>query len=997
MKTFLNKIEKFSVLRNLKVSIFTILLILSSSLFAQDEEFSTQGKDFWLTFMPNFHSNASGFNANTDSIFIFITSTVPTSGVIQYRNMNGTPFTQNFVINDPRQIFTFKLRDDSYELVGFLVPDDPSWSQHQTEKIAPQSFHITSNDDITVYAHNQAQYTSDAFNVFPTKVLSMDYLVMSYNADTDAGARTPSQFVIVAVEDNTNITITPAVETYMNKIAPFQITLNQGDCYLVQSKIDNDIYNPDLTGSEINADKPIALFGGQQRASLPYSLAQNGASRDCLVEQMQPFKYWGKNAFIVPFIQPVSITTTGDDLFRILAAYDTTEVSINGNIVILNKSGLYESPVGLTPSIIKANKPISVFQFKKSSGEGSRTPYPIGDPFMLLIPPKEQFIKTCRIINAQAWESRNKIYTAQYITIIVADTSIYSVKLDNSTVAPNRFKPIQNSGYSYANLSVTDGTHLVSANSTMGVYVYGYGEANSYGYLGGMTFIPINYKPPKITSVDSCYSVKGLVERSSDKDLRILSVVADSIINTDISIPNFTPLVESVAFNATLTDVRKDGRFLIKASDSSGIKSNKSFDIPGFTIGQYQTQNQELPYYLTDTIRSGGAYCFKLKLINYGKFSHKLSPPEFKNILNFSRSINTFFTMTPGNKTDIDICITLNSDTTITDTLFVFDGCSNANMVILNLTSVSDRKSPSITFIKGPCDTVNSISITDSANIDSGLLNITTEQTENCTLTNVTSSAKVFTYVLDVTDPTKDALISITAIDSMKNIVTFRDTIPGYTLSISTGGDKNDNLIDFSRTPIGHFVCDSFRIENYGIRTITFDNIALARNIEFSIPQHQLPLILNPGDIKYISVCFKPTTVTKKVIEDSLLLSFKCISSKIKLSGLATELLRDGNSACDIEMLLTTKKAPQSFFLDNVYPNPVNLLASVNIGLSEESLTAIKIFNPYGQLGLDAYHSILKAGIYKIDIDVSSLIQGSYIIVLSTNQGIFTKQFQIIK
>jgi hypothetical protein len=317
--------------------------------------------------------------------------------------------------------------------------------------------------------------------------------------------------------------------------------------------------------------------------------------------------------------------------------------------------------------------------------------------------------------------------------------------------------------------------------------------------------------------------------------------------------------------------------------------------------------------------------------------------------------------------------------------------------VILNLTTVSDRKSPNIAIVNGPCDSVNAISITDSAKIDSGIFSITTEETVNCTLTNVASSPKVFNYILNVIDPTKDAIIAFIAVDSMNNRISYRDTIPGYTLSISTGGDNNDNLIDFSRTPIGHFVCDSFRIENYGIRTIIFDNIALSRNIEFSIPQHQLPLVLNPGDIKYISVCFRPTTVTKKVLEDSLVLPFKCISSKLRLSGLATELLRDGNSACDIEMLLTTKKAPKSFFLDNVYPNPVNQLASVNIGLSEESITDIKIFNTYGQLKSEAYQAILKAGIYKIDIDVTSLLQGSYLLVLSTNQGIYTKQFQIIK
>jgi len=60
--------------------------------------------------------------------------------------------------------------------------------------------------------------------------------------------------------------------------------------------------------------------------------------------------------------------------------------------------------------------------------------------------------------------------------------------LDNVLLSPNVFITIQNSGYSYALIKTTSGGHSITCVDPISVLVYGYGNAVSYGYFGGMNF-----------------------------------------------------------------------------------------------------------------------------------------------------------------------------------------------------------------------------------------------------------------------------------------------------------------------------------------------------------------------------------------------------------------------------------------------------------------------------------------------------------------------------
>ncbi|MFM8438364.1 MAG: IgGFc-binding protein, partial [Candidatus Kapaibacterium sp.] len=154
-----------------------------------------------------------------------------------------------------------------------------------------------SDEDVTVYAMSQALTTSDAFLVLPTDALGNQYYVMSYTADpsSQASAGTPSQFAIVATEDSTEVRIETDEPIYRYGRVPGVVRLNKGDVYLVQSQVGDSRRLVDLTGTYVESTKPIALFSGHQRATIPIE-DDRRSSRDCLIEQMTPISTWGRGA-----------------------------------------------------------------------------------------------------------------------------------------------------------------------------------------------------------------------------------------------------------------------------------------------------------------------------------------------------------------------------------------------------------------------------------------------------------------------------------------------------------------------------------------------------------------------------------------------------------------------------------------------------------------------------------------------------------------------------
>jgi hypothetical protein len=71
--------------------------------------------------------------------------------------------------------------------------------------------------------------------------------------------------------------------------------------------------------------------------------------------------------------------------------------------------------------------------------------------------------------------------------LIVPQSGTNSAYVDNSLVIFTNFTAIGMSGYYGAQITITNsGAHTVTSSQPVGVEVYGWGEADAYGYFGGL-------------------------------------------------------------------------------------------------------------------------------------------------------------------------------------------------------------------------------------------------------------------------------------------------------------------------------------------------------------------------------------------------------------------------------------------------------------------------------------------------------------------------------
>ncbi len=467
--------------------VVTIFFVFLSQTFSQTGVKDSKGTDFWLTFLPNYHSPT---NTPSDSLYLFIASEFPTTGTITFKNINGNQQQVPFQITNVSAIHQFAVHYSNYELKGFNQGQNRFSTNNQVEKAAPQTFHIVSNDEVTVYGLNQAVTTSDAFLVLPTDALGREYFVLSYPSDGKSGIfnildesqSTPSEFAIVATEDNTTVQITlSTTRSYATNGNVINATLQQGEAFLVQAYIASNRLNDDLTGTNVVADKPIALFAGHQRATVPFRGIGN--SRDHICEQIPPYDTWGNNAYVVPFVKGTGETNDGEDRFVILSGSNNNVIYRNNIPAFTLNTGQSEEFDLKNSEAIRGTFPILVATYKKQTGSG------VGDPLMMLIPPAEQFLNSYKWINAQVAD----VFEEQYTTVVVPNATIPSILIDNQIVTA-KFTPIPTTDYSYVSLKMTDGVHTIKADRRIGIYVYGYGRTDSYGYTGGMQLLN-QFKP----------------------------------------------------------------------------------------------------------------------------------------------------------------------------------------------------------------------------------------------------------------------------------------------------------------------------------------------------------------------------------------------------------------------------------------------------------------------------------------------------------------------
>lgn len=992
-------------------NVYTFLILFHIfALTAKSQDLiDTKGRDFWLAFPPNYHNIENDpIDGYTDSLYIYIVAQEPCTGVIDYTDIFGRKFSHNFQIFDPTQIYTFSLPYDYFELRGFNdsgIIRQPKSSDHQCERPAPQTFNIRTDKDVTVYAHQQAITTSESMTCLPTDALGTNYIVLSYNSDGSvsvgqiSGSSTPSQFVIIATENDTEIEIIPSVPTYVNKNNKQNIKLQKGEAYLVQADITQTNSKADLTGTIVKSNKPIALISGHQRSRIP--VGTNVQSRDCLLEMLPPVNAWGRNAIVVPFAQHNSITSTSyRDLFRILAGADNTQISIDGQFYGTLNQGKYFELELTNPWYIEASGPILVAQYKKTAqvqaGDFSQS-----DPLMMITPPIEQYGNFYRIANIQAYE-RNSIgtlspvYSFHYINIIAMDKDIGKVKIDGNPIDPSSFKKVPNSLYSYATLQVQEGTHELVAPSGFGLSVYGYGFANSYGYYGGMNLVKYDFTPPVVRADTSCFSITGVITDSSLTDSKIQSIefAATDLENVDVSYSG-TFLTPIATFKASLIDKYRDGTFSVKATDSTGLYTYIKYDIPGFTIHQKGLYESPNPVFTVDTVPANKEICYKLELENYGKFPHTINKIILKQEGSPDSVLNTSpLLIQPKTTTTFEFCLNFDKAGQYDFDLFLEDTCTNRQTHQFSIFAYIDKVPPELKINSDPCKTKFEILSTEFLKTDIGIKSFDITNIVNGTYKILNTSNKEVLALFTIDDPRQDASFTVVVADLAGNVRIEKIVIPGYTLTFSIKSSVDQNTLDFGERTVGYRHSDTIQVENYGSYPIELQSPKMAYNQLFSLPQSQFPIRVLPQETKTIIVVYKPTKAKKQFDTDTIYFEYNCLGDKIVLLGQPVSYEIQANSKCQVPLKFKTDSIP--LFLEATLKSTIiktNTVLEFNSDIQVES--GIEILNILGhKLYSENTFTIPKGRSQKI-IDLSSFPSDVYFIRLDV--GSETIIFKLFK
>lgn len=420
---------------------------------ASAQNLSTEGDDFWVGFMDNWLQS----NNNPIILEIYLSADDTTQGVIEMPLVNAFQPIEFTVI--PGATTKLVIPSELAEAVG-------------SRNIENKGIHISTDNEVSVYAMNKRQYSADVAVILPTFSLSNNYLVMAHweDGNRNNNDNSDAEFLIVATRDNTQIEITPTQNMEGGGLAnvPFVIMLNKGQSYQIQAR--GDLTGTKIVGLNNSAGQcfNFAVFAGNQYTKVGQCNHPDG--HDHLYAQMYPIKTWGTDYTLVDFE-----TRIGGDLVKVLASEDSTVVDVAGQSILLN-AGEFLAKTLEGVNVIKANKPIAVGQFSRSQGcDGTR-----GDPFFIMISPDQQLLRSITF-NAPSIAT----VTNYSLNVITPTYDVPNVRFDGQSIE-QLFLPVNNNPeMSYARVVTSSGNHSIFSEEGFIAYVYGYGWNESFGYSTG--------------------------------------------------------------------------------------------------------------------------------------------------------------------------------------------------------------------------------------------------------------------------------------------------------------------------------------------------------------------------------------------------------------------------------------------------------------------------------------------------------------------------------
>ena len=268
------------------------------------------------------------------------------------------------------------------------------------------------NKTISVYGENTKTSSSDAFLALPSVEYTCPgvytYIFTSTTNPNTASGKLLSSFLLVAWEADTtiNINVTSAAPRIFLpsdiRVGPFFTNAVDGkldfninlkshlSTFYYSDQNGNGNEDIDLSGSFVTSNKPLSVYAGHQCGRFPTDIS----FCDSLVEQLPPTLTYGQLFLGVPLDRGSSNL---NQHYTVVVSQDNTLVNFtcskNGTISkeetkTVNTGGkeVFSSDFD-EYCCIESSGPASVIQFARGAGNVLS----VGDPFMVIVPPVEQY------------------------------------------------------------------------------------------------------------------------------------------------------------------------------------------------------------------------------------------------------------------------------------------------------------------------------------------------------------------------------------------------------------------------------------------------------------------------------------------------------------------------------------------------------------------------------------------------------------------------------
>ena len=421
---------------------------------------TTQGKEFWLSFMRN------GYRSTTSTNHLYLIASAKRSCTLTVSSPN-TSWTQSTEINNG--------------ITTIVIPDAVGYNDLQSG-IANKGLFVSATDTVSLYIANETQNSYDAANVLPVQALGSRYMVQTNKSlhypNSSHAEDNKASFLIVATEDNTQVQITPSCQTMDDHNGTYTITLQVGQCYHVINKNPGYSNNADgdFSGTLIESldNKPIAVFNGNSVTSVSDEAVNEGY--DHVFEQAMPVDNWGKH-FVVTKTRANQVLQ--NDRVKITALYDNTDIWRNGELVYQNLASGASCTFWMTDisCYLESSAPVAVYLYNHSHTSSNT----YGDPSMVWISPVEQ---TLQEVIFSTFTSQTNL--DHYVNVVCYTDDVSELYLNGNPVPQSEIQTVSGAPqFSFARVPAEAGMNRLQCPGGLVAHVYGIGDRQGYAYTVG--------------------------------------------------------------------------------------------------------------------------------------------------------------------------------------------------------------------------------------------------------------------------------------------------------------------------------------------------------------------------------------------------------------------------------------------------------------------------------------------------------------------------------